>query len=100
MIHKNFTADQSKARLAQVNLATKADIDDFVEKTDFDDKLKSLNKKFNWNKTKHVEAENRLTDLTNKVTQILEKGFDFLLGIMYFISENGYQNFLPQRLAP
>ena len=47
LIHKNFTADQSKARLAQVNLATKADIDDFVEKTDFDDKLKSLNKKFN-----------------------------------------------------
>ena len=38
-------------RLKQGNLATKADIDDFAEMTDFDVKLKNLNKKFTSNKT-------------------------------------------------
>ena len=35
-----FTADNFAARLAQATLATKADIDDSVEKTEFDDQLK------------------------------------------------------------
>ena len=38
-------ADSFAARLKQANLATKVDIDDFIEKTNFDDKLKKLNKK-------------------------------------------------------
>ena len=33
------------ARLAQAKLETKVDIADLVKKTDFDDKLKNLNKK-------------------------------------------------------
>ena len=37
--------------LAQANLASKNDIANFVKKTDFDDKLKNLNKK---------DAENEL----------------------------------------
>ena len=36
----------------------------------------------------------KTTDLTNKVTDILEKGYDFLLGKMYFKDNDGYQNFL------
>ena len=36
---ENFTA-----RLAQSNLASKSDIANFIKKTDFDDKLKNLNK--------------------------------------------------------
>ena len=36
---ENFTA-----RFKQGNLATKADIADFIKNTDFDDKLKNLNK--------------------------------------------------------
>ena len=51
------------------------------KRTDFDDKLKTFNKKIASNKTKHVEAEKktlvRETDLTNKVAEILEKGYDF-----------------------
>ena len=35
-----------------------------------------------------------MTDLTNKVAQILENGYDFLLGRMYFTDNDGYQNFL------
>ena len=38
-----LTAGNFAARLNQANLATKADIADFVEKTDFHDKLKNLN---------------------------------------------------------
>ena len=56
----------------------------------FDDKLKNLNKKVTLNKTKHVGSEKILGDLTNKVAQILEKGYDFLLGRMYFTGDNGY----------
>ena len=59
-----------------------------------DDKLKKLHKKVTSNKTKHVEAEKKLINLTNKVTQISDKGYDFSLGWMYFIGNNGYQNFL------
>ena len=47
----NFTSDNFAARLKQANLASKNDITDFVKKTDFDDKLKNLNKKVTSNKT-------------------------------------------------
>ena len=40
-----LTSEDFAARLKQANLATKVDIDDFVEKTDFDDKIKNLDKK-------------------------------------------------------
>ena len=39
--------------------------DDFVEKADFDDKLKNVNKKSTSNQAKHLEAEKELIDLTN-----------------------------------
>ena len=79
------------ARLAQANLASNADIANFVKETDFYDKLKNLNKKVTSNETKHVEAEKKITDLTNKVAQISEKGYDFLLGRMYFKGNSSYQ---------
>ena len=40
-----FTAENFAARLAQANLGSKIDIYNFVKKTDFDDKLKKINKK-------------------------------------------------------
>ena len=57
---KKLTAENVAARLAEANLATKGDIDYFVNKTDFDDKLKNLNKKVTLNKTKHFLIENEL----------------------------------------
>ena len=42
MEFNRLTAENFSARLKQRNLATSADIDDFVEMTDFDDKLKLL----------------------------------------------------------
>ena len=47
-------------------------------------------KKVILNKTKHLEAEKTITDLTNKVAQISEEGSGFLLGRMYFTSIGGY----------
>ena len=35
-----------------------------------------------------------MTDLTKKVAQISEKGYDFLLGRMRFTDDDGYQNVL------
>ena len=40
-----ITAENFAARLAQANLATESDIANFVNKTDFDEKLKNVNKK-------------------------------------------------------
>ena len=48
-ISENFAA-----RLAQANLVSKSDIAAFVKKTDFDDRLKSLDKKFTCNKNMHL----------------------------------------------
>ena len=48
---KSFTA-----RSAQANLASKNYNFALVKRTDFDDKLKNLNKKVPQNKAKHVEA--------------------------------------------
>ena len=39
---KKLTVENFTARISQAKLATKANIDDFVEKTDFDNKLKKL----------------------------------------------------------
>ena len=41
-----------------------------MEKTDFDDKLKNLNKIVTSNKTKHVLFENELNELSKKVKGI------------------------------
>ena len=88
-----ITLETFSARLKQANLATKADIGEFIENTEFDDTPNNLNKKFTSIKIKHAEAEKKLIDLTNKVVHISEKGYDFLLGKMYFTGGNGYENF-------
>ena len=58
-----LTAEKFAARLAPANLASKSDIANFVKKTDFDDKLKYLNKKVTSSKTKHLLVENELKNL-------------------------------------
>ena len=58
-----LTAESFAARLAQTNLASKSDISTFVKKTDFDDKLKNLNKNVTSNKTKYLLVENKFKKL-------------------------------------
>ena len=67
-----MTEDNVAARLAQTKLATKDDIADFIKETDFDQKIKNLNKEVTSNKTKYVRVEKKLTELTNKVAKISE----------------------------
>ena len=43
---------------------------------------------------KKTTKKNKQTNLSKKVEQISEKGYDLLLGRMYFTGDNGYQNFL------
>ena len=50
--------DNFTATLKQANLASKNDIDDFIKKTDFDDKIKYLNKNLTSNKIKCVLIKN------------------------------------------
>ena len=65
--HENFAATLAEANLARKN--------DFIKKkTDFDDKLKNLNKNVTSNKTKDVLIENGLNELLEKVKAISTKG--------------------------
>ena len=66
-----LTAENFAARLAQANLASKSDIANFVKKTDFDDKLKNLNKKVTSNKTKHLLVENELKNYKHLIQVFL-----------------------------
>ena len=58
-----MTVENFAARLAQANLATKSDSANFVDKTDFDEKMRNLNKKITSNKTKHLVVENEFKEL-------------------------------------
>lgn len=49
----------------------------FLKKTNFDDKLKEINRKFTLNKTKQVLAENELTKLSEKVKILSTKDYIF-----------------------
>ena len=58
----DLTTENFALRLAQTYLTSKNDIANFVL-TDFDDKLKYLNKKITSNKTKYVLLKNELKKL-------------------------------------
>ena len=61
-LHK-LTSQSFASKIAQANLASKNDIANFVKNTDFDGKLKKLNKQIISNKTKHVHVENWIKKL-------------------------------------
>ena len=52
---------------------TKDDINNFVNYTDFDNKLLSFNKRINSNKTKHLLVENELNELSKHLKQYQQK---------------------------
>ena len=58
-----FTAEIFALRLKRVNLASKSDIANFVNKTDFDNKLKHI-----------TSNKSELNELSNKVKAISTKG--------------------------
>ena len=77
LLPQNLTAENFSARLSRANLVTK---------TDFDDKLKSLNQKINSNKTKHLLIENKLTKL--------QKFDSIYFRVKSHFEEDGTQNYL------
>ena len=85
------------ARLKPAKWATKNDIADFVKNTDFDKKLASINKKVTSNKTRHVEVDKKLNNLSGKVKLISIKGLtkDLINGCSIF---NAAKYFIELRL--
>ena len=56
-----------------------------MTKTDFDNKLTSFNKRIASDKTKHLEVQKKLNSL-------ITKDYNFFLGRIYFISNDGSRN--------
>ena len=84
--YDKFTSDTLDVRTKQREL---------VNKSDTDKKLISTNKKIMLNETKHVETDKKnLTDLAKNAAQISREGYDSLLGRMYVIGNDDYENFL------
>ena len=79
MTTENFTA-----RLKQENSATKTDIDDLVEKADFNDKLKLSSKNVTSNKTKHVKAEKKITAIAKRLNKYQKTDMVFVRQNVFF----------------
>ena len=84
-----LASEKCFARLGQPNLANKNEMANLIIKTDFDDKLKNLNKNLSWNKTKHVLVENELNELSEKVKAISTKGLTkYLINLVFLMEES------------
>ena len=71
-----LTPENLTERLKQAQLANKND--DFAKQTDFDDKLKNINKKVTLSKIKQIEVEKKLNDLF-KETKLINKRLKLFL---------------------
>lgn len=63
------------------------------QKTYFDEKLKSINKKVTSNKTRHLKTAKKLKDLPPKIFENIRKSIWFLLDRMYFTGDDSYPFF-------
>ena len=87
-----MTVANFAARLTPTKLTTKAGIIDFGKDTDFDEKLRNVNKKVSLNKTKHVLVENEVNNLSEKIKLLSTKDYNFFLGRMHFTGDDGLKN--------
>ena len=81
------------AKLKQAKLATKDDIADFLKKAYFDDKLKTINKKVTFNKTKNVLVQNELEEQQDSIKKLQTFDSSLFIGQSYFCYD-GSQNFI------
>ena len=89
-----LTAQNFASRLAHATLASKNDIATLVKRTDFDDKLKHLNKNVILNKNEFNELSKKVKAISTKgLTKDLIKKFSILNGAKYF-SSGIFQNYL------
>ena len=103
------------SKQSQANLARKGKVDNFILKTDFDEKFRKINIKVTSNKTKLVKVDKKLTDHITSYTKLiyvitevklistkglrkdLINGYSVFSGAKYFI-EVWSQNFVFQSL--
>ena len=78
-------------RIKQANLASKNDFANFVKKTDFNGKLKNINKKLTSNKAWHTEDNKKLDDLAKEFKHLSKKVYNFFLGRIFFTCDDGSQ---------
>ena len=83
--NSKYITTQEFNKLMAENFAARLKQADLVNKTDFDNKLTSLNKRITSNKTKHLEVQKKLKSL-------ITKDHNFFLGRIYFTSNDGSQN--------
>ena len=82
-----LTTENFTTRIKLANLAIKGDIADFVKKTDFDDKLKNLNKKVTSNKSQHLLVENEFKKLQDKIEKLQTFDSSLFIGQSYFFND-------------
>ena len=83
--HGKYIATPEFNKLTLENFAARLEQANLVTKTEFDNKLTSLNKRITSNKTKHLKAEKKLESL-------ITKDYNFFLGKTYFTSNGRFQN--------
>ena len=83
--HAKYITTPECNKLTVENFASRLKQADLVNKTDFDNKLTSFNKRITSNKTKHLEVQEKLSSL-------ITKDYNFFLDRIYFTSNDGYQN--------
>ena len=83
--HVKYITTHEFNKLTEKNFAGRLKQANVVNKTDFNKKLTSFNKRINSNKTKHVEVQ-------RKLKSVIAKDYNFFLGTIYFSSNDGFQN--------
>ena len=83
--HAKYITTHEFNKLTEKNFAGRLKQANLVNKTDFNKKLTSFNKRINSNKTKHVEVQ-------RKLKSVIAKDYNFFLGTIYFSSNDGFQN--------
>ena len=83
--NSKYITSQEFNKLRTENFVARLKQADLVEKTDFDDKLISFNRRITLNKTNHLKVQKKLKNL-------ITKDYNFFLGRIYFTSNDGSQN--------
>ena len=83
--HAKYITTHEFNKLTEKNFAGRLKQANLVNKTDFNKKLTSFNKRINSNKTKHVEVQ-------RKLKSVIAKDYNFFLGTIYFSSNDRFQN--------
>ena len=83
--HDKYLTSAEFNKLTAQNFTARLKLADLVNKTDFDNKLTSFNRRITSNKIKHLEAQKKLNSL-------ITKDYNFFLARNFFTSNDGFQN--------